>query len=61
MIDQKIRVLIAGTKQWAVIAYRMLRIRTVFVMVLFEAIGYETIKPTKAISVKFVLVAIMLG
>jgi 4-hydroxybenzoate polyprenyltransferase len=39
----------------------MLRIRTVLIMVTFEAIGYQVIKPTKFISIKFILVAIMLG
>jgi 4-hydroxybenzoate polyprenyltransferase len=52
---------IAQTKYWIVIAYRMLRIRTVLVMVTFEAIGYQAAKPAKFISVKFLLVAIMLG
>jgi 4-hydroxybenzoate polyprenyltransferase len=48
-------------KFWADISYRMLRIRTVLVMVTFQAIGYEAVKPTGAVSVTFILGAIMLG
>lgn len=53
--------LLAKIKFWADISYRMLRIRTVLVMVTFEAIGYEAVKPTGTLSVGFFLVAIMLG
>jgi 4-hydroxybenzoate polyprenyltransferase len=53
--------LLAQIQFWAVIAYRMLRIRTVLLMVAFEAIGYEIVKPTKSLSLKFVLTAIMIG
>lgn len=48
-------------KFWADIAYRMLRLRTVLVMITFEAIGYEAVKPTGNLSVKFYLATIMLG
>jgi len=48
-------------RYWADIAYRMLRIRTVLVMVTFEAIGYEAVRPSRSFSVDFILVAIMLG
>lgn len=39
----------------------MLRIRTVLVMITFEAIGYEVIKPTGSLSMNFFLAAVMLG
>ncbi len=39
----------------------MLRIRTVILMITFEAIGYEAVKPTRSLSIQFILAAIMLG
>ncbi len=39
----------------------MLRVRTVLVMVTFQAIGYEAVHPTQEFSLQFLLVAIMLG
>jgi 4-hydroxybenzoate polyprenyltransferase len=49
----------AQIKHWAIISYRMVRIRTVLLMVTFEAIGYEAVKPTKGVSIEFLLVAVM--
>ena len=46
---------------WADISFRMLRLRTVMVMLTFEAIGYETVRATGKISLDFVLVATMLA
>jgi 4-hydroxybenzoate polyprenyltransferase len=46
---------------WADISYRMLRIRTVIIMILFEAIGYEVAGPTKNLPLDFLWAAIMLG
>jgi 4-hydroxybenzoate polyprenyltransferase len=48
-------------KHWLVIAFRMLRLRTVLVMLTFAAIGYETTQPSKSISIDLVLVAIMVS
>jgi 4-hydroxybenzoate polyprenyltransferase len=61
IIGNKANTVISWSKYWLIIAYRMLRIRTVLIMVTFEAIGYEVVKPTKFISIKFLLVAVMLG
>ncbi len=46
---------------WLLIFYRMLRIRTVLMMITFSAIGYVIIHPSNVISVKFVLTQVMLG
>jgi 4-hydroxybenzoate polyprenyltransferase len=53
--------LFAQTKHWLDIAVRMLRPRTVLVMLTFEAIGYEATQASKSISIDFILVAIMVG
>lgn len=53
--------LILQLNNWAIIAFRMLRLRTVLVMLTFAAIGYEATQPSKSISVYFVLVAIMVS
>lgn len=51
--------LLAQIKFWADISYRMLRIRTVLLMITFEAIGYESATPTRSVSLKFILAATM--
>jgi 4-hydroxybenzoate polyprenyltransferase len=53
--------LIIQTKHWANIAFRMLRLRTVLVMLTFAAIGYEATQPSKSISLDFIFVAIMIS
>ena len=53
--------LVHQTRYWADISYRMLRVRTVLVMITFEAIGYVAVKPSQSLSLNFILVAIMLG
>jgi 4-hydroxybenzoate polyprenyltransferase len=53
--------LVASVTFWADISYRMLRVRTVLVMITFEAIGYQSITPTKSFSLDFFIVAAMLG
>lgn len=52
---------LAKAKYWVDISYRMLRIRTVLVMVTFVAIGYEAVKPSRSLSLDFILVSVMLG
>lgn len=53
--------LLARAKFWGVIAVRMLRFRTVVLMITFSTIGYEAVNPSRTIPLKLVWVAIMLG
>ena len=46
---------------WAQIIYRMLRLRTVLLMVTFEAIGFEAVHPSRIIPFKFLLMALMIS
>ncbi len=46
---------------WADISFRMLRYRTVILMITFEAIGFQAVQPARNFSFDFILVALMLG
>lgn len=46
---------------WLDIFWRMLRPRTVLLMLTFEAIGYEVAQPNQSVSLNFVLIAIMIS
>lgn len=61
MSGNKLEVLALQVKHWLTIAFRMLRLRTVLVILTFEAIGYEAIQPSKSVSLEFILVAVMVS
>ena len=46
---------------WYQIAIKELRFRTLVLMVVFESVGYFSTRPTKNISLNFVLIALVLA
>lgn len=46
---------------WSRIAIKELRYRTVILMIVFEAVGFYSVKPTKNITLEFVLISLVLA
>lgn len=61
MADRQLPVHLNQIKNVLVLAFRMLRIRTVFVMITFSALGFEVNHPSHSIPFDFVLVIVMVA